>query len=103
LPVILLVFSSFLKIAVNFYKNNIRTRRINQVLIFYFVFQTLVLILLQSKTLYIDVCLLFVPSAVFIAYLLVGQKYRRYKEAGNIALLAIAITGIYLPVVKAYF
>lgn len=103
LVVYLLVLLSFAKVAMNYYKNNIRTRRINQVLVFYTVYQTLVLLLLQGRTIRVDISLIFAPAAVYVAYLLIGHKYRRYKEAGNLLLIAVAIAGAYGSTFSALF
>jgi hypothetical protein len=103
LVVYALVLLSFAKVALNYYKNNIRTRRINQVLVFYTIYQTLVLLLLQAKTIRVDISLIFVPAAVYIAYLLIGHKYKRYKELGNVLLIAVAIMGAYGSSINALF
>jgi len=103
LIVYLLVLFSFIKVAGNYYKNNIRTRRINQVLVFYTIYQTLVLLLLQGKTIRVDISLIFAPAAVYIAYLLIGHKYRFYKEGCNLLLIAVAIAGAYGSTISAIF
>ena len=103
LVVYLLIFFSFAKVAINYYKNNIRTRRINQVLVFYTLYQTLILILLQARTIRVDISLIFAPAAVYIAYLLIGNKFKRYKEAGNLLLIAVAVAGAYGTSINALF
>jgi hypothetical protein len=91
----ILVILSFFKVFANFFKNNIRTRRINQVLIFYFTYMLLYQFFSGVCSALVDICLLFIPSAVFIAYLLVGTKYRRLKAIANMLLVITAIFSLY--------
>ena len=93
--VFLLVFLSFFKVFANFFKNNIRTRRVNQVLIFYLAYGLVFLLLFRTCNPLTDVCMVFVPTAVFVAYLLVGHKHTRLKNLANLLLLASAIGSLY--------
>lgn len=92
---LLLVFLSFFKVFANFFKNNIRTRRINQVLIFYFAYCLVFILFGGTGRLILDISLLFMPSAVFIAYLMVGSKHMRIKSLANLILIVSAVFSLY--------
>ena len=92
---LLLVFLSFFKVFANFFKNNIRTRRINQVLIFFFAYCLIFILFGGTGRLNIDISLLFIPTAVFIAYLLVGSKLMRIKSVTNLLLLFSILISLY--------
>ena len=91
----ILVILSFFKVFANFFKNNIRTRRINQVLIFYFSYMLLYQFFSGACSALVDISLLFIPTAVFVAYLLVGSKYRKLKSLANTLLVIAAIFSLY--------
>jgi hypothetical protein len=92
---LVLVIISFFKVFTNFFKNNIRTRRINQVLIFYFTYMLLYQFYSGACSALVDISLLFVPCAVFVAYLLVGGKYRKLKSLANTLLVLSAVISLY--------
>jgi hypothetical protein len=92
---LLLVFFSFFKIFANFFKNNIRTRRINQVLIFFFAYCLIFILFGGTGRLNTDISLLFIPTAVFIAYLLVGSKHIRIKSLTNLLLILSVVFSLY--------
>ncbi len=71
----------------NYWKNNIKTRRITQSLLFYTPF-ALALVLFPGKDLLNDIDLILVPFSVSIAYLYLGKKSKRLKEIANLLILA---------------
>lgn len=100
---LLLVFLSFFKVFANFFKNNIRTRRINQVLIFFFAYCLIFILFGGTGRLNTDISLLFIPTAVFIAYLLVGSKHIRIKSLTNLLLILSAIGSLYGAMLISFF
>lgn len=85
-----------IKIWNNYFKNNIKTRRINLTLIIYFVFAILILLIhLKQLTQYFIV--ISPAAAVFVAYFLLGSKLKRLKELLNVVFLLAIVFGLYYP------
>lgn len=83
-----------LKTAGNYNKNNIKTRRITLLLVAYLGFSAFV-ILVKMEQFRLFFPVLTISLAVHIAYFLLGNKQKRWKEMANYLLIATVFYSLY--------
>lgn len=87
------VFGLF-KSAINYNKNNIKTRRITLLMVAYLAFSVLIILVkLEYFRLFFPV--LTISLATPVAYFLLGNKQRRWKEFANYILIASVLYSLY--------
>jgi len=89
-----LAFSGMLKSGLHYFKNNIKTRRINLVSIAFFVFAILIA-LIQYNQLRLYVTIANCGLALFAAYFLLGDKGLRLKGLLHTILLVLLLLSLY--------
>jgi len=89
-PLLIFAFGIF-RISFNYFKNNIRTRRMLRVIMYILLFHVLI-IGFNLVDFYTLIPLLIIPFSVSFAYLHMGTKRRKLKSFSTILLIASFIT-----------
>lgn len=101
LPVItVIIFLSLLRLANNYWRNTIKSRRITQIIIIYLVLGIL-LCFTNDLFVYGDITHLFIPFSIILAYYFTIQNGRfKVKEIINLFLLLCIFIFQFMPFVK---
>lgn len=95
----LLAFSGLLKSGLHYFKNNIKTRRINLVSIAFFAFAVFIA-LLQYDHLRLYITIANCGLALFAGYFLLGEKGQRIKGVLHTILLILLVLSLYGEPIK---
>ncbi|MBL7810677.1 MAG: hypothetical protein JNL57_00520 [Bacteroidetes bacterium] len=97
IPLVLFILISIAGIAksgMNYFKNNIRTRRINLLFIAFFIY-ALIIILFRYQSLEFYHFCISIPAGIFTSYFLLGSKGKKWKNFVNYILLMATLFSLY--------
>jgi hypothetical protein len=99
--IFLLAFSGLLKSSIHYFKNNIKTRRINLISVVFFVFAVFIaLIRYDHLRLYFTIA--DAGLALFAGYFLLGEKGRILKGLLHSLLLLLIVVSLYGEAIRAW-
>jgi len=96
LPLFFLVLPGLAKTSLNYFKNNIQTRRVSLLFISFLVFTTLILVIRLNQIKY-SLHIAAPALSLFAGYFLLGNKGKNSKEFLHFILLATIVISLYHP------
>ena len=97
-PAAIFIFGS-LRAAVNYFKNNIQTRRMLRIIVYILLFHVLI-ILLNLGSFYKLLLLLIIPLSISFTYLHLGTKRVRLKSVSTILLVVVFLVHLAWQIIE---